>query len=262
VKTSLELKLELLEARFTMPAPFPSSATPAAAADPRSPSEATTTLGPFSSPNESAHSFGFGTPSLSNLSSNIGNMNMNMNLINMNNMNNSSSQPLPAASIRNKRRRLSWTNNLHVVSLAAEKHMRKVAASSSPTPIQQQQQQQLQQQLQLQQANSSSTNTNSRSQLSTLASAESNQTLITGHLRPKNTSTSATDNETTAIAVQKVLVVQESPPFMTPAGGASPSVPMNHDAAATARPSIPSSNSGTVRYDSLRPFVLLSTVFV
>lgn len=144
MQTSLERKLELLEARFTMPAPV----------YPKSPSEAT--LGPLSSPNASAHSFGFGTPSFSNLSA----------------ASRQHSQPLPSGSVRSKRQQ-SWNNNLLQVSRAAEKHMRKVAASS-PTPL-------------------------DESRLSLTAATESNQTLITGHLRPKT-----------------ARVVQESPPVQTP----------------------------------------------
>jgi hypothetical protein len=239
----LERKLELLEARFTMPAPFPSASAPAATtADTKSPSEAT--LGPFSSPNASAsaHSFGFGTPSLSNLSSNPTNLGMH----------NDNSQPLPTGSIRNKRRRQSWTNNLHVVSLAAEKHMRRVAASSSsPTPLQQQEQlQQFQQEQQQQQQQlSNRLAAGSPSQLS--IASESNQTLITGHLRPKNTNSNA-EKQSNTFKAAKALVVQESPPILTPAGVAHQSLPRSdavREAAATTNTttSETSANSGTVR---------------
>jgi hypothetical protein len=261
VTTSLERKLELLEARFTMPAPFPSASAPAATTDTKSPSEAT--LGPYSSPNASAsaHSFGFGTPSLSNLSSNPTNLGMH----NMHNNNNDNSQPLPTGSIRNKRRRQSWTNNLHVVTLAAEKHMRRVAASSSsPTPLQQQEQQEREQQLS---AATSRLGAGSPSQLSNRMGAgspsqlsvasESNQTLITGHLRPKNTNPekqTATAKPTKA--AKGALVVQESPPIMTPAGVAQQSLPRsdavraavaNTTTTATTSENT-STNSGTVRY--------------
>jgi hypothetical protein len=256
----LERKLELLEARFTMPAPFPSASAPAATADTKSPSEAT--LGPFSSPNASAsaHSFGFGTPSLSNLSSNPTNLGMH------NMLHNDNSQPLPTGSIRKKRRRQSWTNNLHVVSLAAEKHMRRVAASSSsPTPLQQQEQlQQFQQEQQQQQQHlANRLGAGSPSQLS--IASESNQTLITGHLRPKNTNSNAEKHSNTATgtnftggkpskAAKTALVVQESPPILTPAGVAQQSLPRSdavREAGATTTTttttSVTSANSGTVR---------------
>jgi hypothetical protein len=263
----LERKLELLEARFTMPAPFPSASAPAAnTADTKSPSEAT--LGPFSSPNASAsasaHSFGFGTPSLSNLSSNPTNLGMQ----NMNN--NDNSQPLPTGSIRNKRRRQSWTNNLHVVNLAAEKHMRRIAASSSsPTPLQQQEQQEQQEREQQLSAAANRLGAGSPSQLSNRLGAsspsqlsvasESNQTLITGHLRPKNTNAekqTATATATGGNPSKAVKVVQESPPLLTPAGVAQQSLPRSDAVRAavatttttTTTTSGTSDNSGTVRY--------------
>jgi hypothetical protein len=285
VRTSLERKLELLEARFTMPAPFPSASAPATAtADPHTKSPSEATLGPFSSPNASvsAHSFGFGTPSLSNLSSNPTNLNLNNN-----NSNNDNSQPLPPGSIRNKRRRChSWTqNNLQVVSLAAEKHMRRVAASSSsplsssPTPpLQHQREQQLN-------AAANRNGASSPSQLS--AASESNQTLITGHLRPTYTFTTATATAATAEkhtanatgsnisfkAAQRALVVQESPPLTTPAGVGvvQQSVPRSDAVRAvavttattntttfTTTSSDTSVNSGTVRY--VVTFICMSLV--
>lgn len=263
VTTSLERKLELLEARFTMPAPFPSASAPAAATyDTKSPSEAT--LGPFSSPNASAsaHSFGFGTPSLSNLSSNPTNLGIH----------NDNSQPLPAGSIRHKRRRQSWTNNLHVVTLAAEKHMRRVAASSSsPTPLQQQEQQYLQQQEQHSQHVSAAANrlgAGSPSQLS--VASESNQTLITGHLRPKNTNAEkqAATSSKSSKATKAALVVQESPPLMTPATGVAQQAVPRSDAvraaaantATASATSGTSTNSGTVRY--VKTFICILEHFV
>jgi hypothetical protein len=149
--------------------------------------------------------------------------------------------------------------------------MRRIAASSSsPTPLQQQQQQEQQEQQEREQqlsAAASRLGAGSPSQLSNRLGAgspsqlsvasESNQTLITGHLRPKNTNPNPNPNaeKQTATATAgsskpaktALVLVQESPPIMTPAGVAQQSL-LRSDALRAAAAST-NTDSGTVRCD-------------